>query len=426
MHLSNKQRDVFRFFNDPTYDMLIADGAVRSGKTFALLHGFLLWSLNFAPGHDFGLAGRTIGTLKRNVIYPYIVPLQKDPIIRKLGGIRLNMSGNFFTLAGRTFNWFGGDKETSQFLIQGKTLAGIFFDEVAALLRSFVDQGLARCSVEGAKMVFSCNSSHPNHYFKTDFIDKAADIRALYTHWTMGDNPSLSEAVKERYRRMFTGVFYERNILGRWVAAEGVVFLQFANDPERWILDKPHAAYTRLFIGVDFGGSKAKTVFVLVGICDTDAGPQAHVLNVHVVKDRGCGIDEEQISREHLEFLERATADYGIKPHATYVDHLDTLRVGMQKKCAHLKHRVIFCDKSISLGEWAKLLNSMFNLNMLKMLRRCAVAIEAFKGLLYDDKKDDDRPLDDNVTCDVDTYDATRYGLAPVMRDWLRRGVLAA
>jgi len=422
--LSEKQKDVFRFFGSE-YDMLFADGSVRSGKTFSLLLGFLLWSAEFGEGYDFAIGGRTIGTLKRNIIHPYIVQLQKDPDIEALGGIKFNWADNVFTFAGNSFYWFGGDKETSQFLIQGKTLAGLFLDEVVAMLRSFVDQALARCSVDGAKIVFSCNPGNPSHYFKTDFIDRADELNALYQHWTMDDNPSLTDKVRDRYRRMYSGVFYERYILGKWVAAEGTIFLQFAANPQRWIIEKPLEQYARLFIGVDFGGSKSKTVFILAGIADTDTGPQVHIIKSHKVKDNGFGVDSEQIKNEYGEFFRACVAQFGMRPFVTYTDHMDMLRLDLKKSVVEYEHSVRFVDKgSIELAEWVQFLNTLFNLDMIKIVQGNDFVVESFKGLLFDEKADDDRPLDDGVSCDVDTYDAFRYAIIDVVKDWTRRGII--
>lgn len=445
MILSPKQREVFNFFASD-YDMLFADGAVRSGKTFSLVYGFLFWTASLGRGLDFGLAGRTIGTIKRNIIYPYIVTLQGDADIEALGGIRINWSEHFFTFAGNTFYWFGGDKETSQFLIQGKTLAGLLVDESVTLLRSFVDQALARCSVEGAKIVFSCNPGNPRHFFKTDFIDRAAELNALYQHWSMDDNPALPEKVKERYRRTYSGVFYERYVLGRWVAAEGVVFGAFAANPARWLLPEAATAYSRLYIGVDFGGSKSRTVFVLAGILDTARGPELHILKSHQVTERNAAgrnggdgrsgegqqagfheIDSNQIESEYKAFFEAAIKDFGLTPHLTCTDHLEMLRVGLRRSVAHHSHRVVFVDKSsLSLGEWVGALTAMFNLDLIKIVPGNELVVESLRGLLFDPKADDDRPLDDGRSCDVDTYDATRYAMVEVVKDWIRRGIITS
>jgi hypothetical protein len=118
-------------------------------------------------------------------------------------------------------------------LIQGITLAGVLLDEVVLMPRSFVEQAVARCSVEGAKLWFSCNPGSPEHWFYREWVCKAAEKRLLRLHFTMEDNPALPETVKARYSRLYTGLFYRRYVLGQWCAAEGRIY-DF--DPQRHIL----------------------------------------------------------------------------------------------------------------------------------------------------------------------------------------------
>ena len=100
----------------------------------------------------------------------------------------------------------------------------MFLDEVALMPQSFVNQALARCSVKGSKYWFNCNPEGPNHWFKVEWIDKKKEKNILHLHFTMDDNPSLDEETKDRYKRMFVGVFYQRFILGLWVLAEGIIY----------------------------------------------------------------------------------------------------------------------------------------------------------------------------------------------------------
>ncbi|NCB03489.1 MAG: PBSX family phage terminase large subunit [Spirochaetia bacterium] len=123
-----------------------------------------------------------------------------------------------------TFYLFGGRDERSQDLVQGVTLAGVLFDEVALMPESFVNQAMARCSVEGSKYWFNCNPEGPKHWFKLDHVDMAEEKGYLRIHFELDDNPSLSESIKNRYRTMFKGVFYRRFILGEWVFADGVIY----------------------------------------------------------------------------------------------------------------------------------------------------------------------------------------------------------
>ena len=125
------------------------------------------------------------------------------------------------------FYLFGGKDESSYTLIQGITLAGVLFDEVALMPRSFVNQAMARCSVEGSKLWFNCNPDNPLHWFRQEWILKAPERNALHLHFLMDDNPSLSEDKKAQYRSMFSGVFYQRYILGQWVMGEGLIYDMF-------------------------------------------------------------------------------------------------------------------------------------------------------------------------------------------------------
>lgn len=124
-------------------------------------------------------------------------------------------------------------------------------DEVVLMPESFVKQALARCSVEGARFWFSCNPDNPNHWFKKEWIDRREEHNALRLHFTLDDNPSLSEKKKEQYRRDFTGVFYDRFILGRWVVAEGLVYPMF--DEEKHVLKEPVETEGDYYVSSDYG-----------------------------------------------------------------------------------------------------------------------------------------------------------------------------
>lgn len=128
--------------------------------------------------------------------------------------------------------FFGGKDESSYALIQGITLAGVLLDEVALMPRSFVDQATARCSVTGSKIWMNCNpDGSEEHWLYKEWIDsvhgKAGEKNRLHLHFTMEDNYALSESVRKRYERMYSGVFYDRYVLGKWVMADGLVYPQF-------------------------------------------------------------------------------------------------------------------------------------------------------------------------------------------------------
>ena len=253
-NFSEKQLLTVNWWSKPEYadcDAIICDGAVRSGKTLSMSLGFVFWASYRFRGAVFAICGKTITSLRRNVIAPLLENL------RSVGFICTEkVSRNYvdITLLGNTnrFYYFGGRDESAASLIQGITLSGVFLDETALMPRSFVEQALARCSVSGSKMWFNCNPENPSHWFYREWICKTKEKRALYLHFTMDDNPSLSEKVKSRYKRLYSGAFYERYFLGKWVASEGVVYPMFSSK-KHIVSDLSRFSFERFVISCDYG-----------------------------------------------------------------------------------------------------------------------------------------------------------------------------
>ena len=229
-------------------DAIICDGAVRSGKSLCMFVSFITWAGCSFRNASFAICGRTASSVRRNLLQPYL-PVLKDLGLKcrdevSKGKITVEMNGRE-----NTFWIFGGKDESSASLIQGMTLSGVMFDEVALMPRSFVEQALARCSMEGSKFWFNCNPSNPSHWFYTEWIKKCRQKNALYLHFTMSENPSLSKAVLERYENMYSGAFYERFVKGRWVAADGAVYPMFS---DACMADCPKQC-TRYYVSCDYG-----------------------------------------------------------------------------------------------------------------------------------------------------------------------------
>ena len=224
---SPKQKRVLTWWvpgsRDSGFDAILCDGAVRSGKTLAMGMSFFLWAMSCFEGKKFGVCGKTIASLRRNVLSEIL------PKLEKLGfSWKEKRSENLLILTCRgrqnRFYIFGGRDESSASLIQGITFAGVLLDEVALMPRSFVEQACARCSVAGSRLWFNCNPAGPGHWFYREWVLEAEKRNCLRLSFTMEDNPSLTEAIRNRYRRLYTGVFYRRYILGQWAQAEGRVY----------------------------------------------------------------------------------------------------------------------------------------------------------------------------------------------------------
>lgn len=258
--LSRKQLISMLWWSVPAYcdlDAVIADGSVRSGKTMSMSVGFLTWACTCFEGMSFAICGKTIESLRRNVVLHLRDWLPDEYEIVE----RRSENALLVTYANHTnrFHLFGGRDESSYMLIQGMTLAGVLFDEVALQPRSFVEQALARCSVEGSRFWFNCNPASPEHWFYKEWVLRTDEKNALHLHFTMADNLSLSDKIRKRYESMYSGVFYDRYIRGLWVLAEGLVY---PHAPSGAYYAEPPAACDRFFVSLDYGTQNATAMLL--------------------------------------------------------------------------------------------------------------------------------------------------------------------
>lgn len=408
---SRKQRKVLNWWcsSSPVRDCngIIADGAIRSGKSVAMSLSFVIWAMSEFEACNFAMCGKTIGSFRRNVLFwlklmlhsrGYSVTEQRTEnlVIVRRGSIE-----NYFYV-------FGGKDERSQDLIQGITLAGVFFDEVALMPESFVNQATGRCSVDGSKFWFNCNPGSPAHWFKTGWIDKRQDKRLLYLHFTMDDNLSLTEAVKERYRGMYTGVFFKRYILGEWKSADGVIYRQFADDPERFILDD---VPTDIFIGtmgLDFGGNGSAHAGCLVGI--TRGYRSIVILDEYYRKEV---IDPGTLTDDVCGFVQRSQAQ--CRATSIWCDSAETVLIkGIRTKvfARHIPVEVRNARKG-EIIDRIRLCDMLMSQGRFFIMRRCRHTIAALSEAVWDSKSPTrDRRLDDGST-NIDSLDALEYALEP-------------
>ena len=241
-------------------DGIIADGSIRSGKTVSMSLSFVVWAMECFHEQNFGMCGKTIGSFRRNVLTFLKLMLMsrgykvKDHRADNLLEIRYKSKTNYFYI-------FGGKDERSQDLIQGITLAGLLCDEVALMPESFVNQATGRCSVDGSKFWFNCNPDGPHHWFKKGWVDRADEKNLLYLHFTMDDNLSLTEKIKQRYESLYSGVFFQRYIMGLWVVAEGIIYDMFS-EARHVTASVESVENPKRYVSCDYGTQNA-TVFLM-------------------------------------------------------------------------------------------------------------------------------------------------------------------
>ncbi len=425
---SNQQRKLMHWWRpgltSAENDFVIADGAIRSGKTIAMIIGFLTWSQTMYSGEAFVLAGKTMGALKKNVIKPMLQILEAwgwpYDYVRSGSEPHIDIGSN-------TYYLFGANTEAAQDALQGLTAAGAYLDEAALFPQSFIDQAIGRCSVTGAKIWMNCNPEGPHHYIREEFLVKAKEKKVYHLHFMMTDNLSLSPKVIARYKRAWPhgSVFYKRFILGLWVAADGLIYQQFADNvkdyiiTDKWLQErdennvlKHEIAYA--VIGVDFGGTKSAHSFTLTGF--TKGYKQVVVLDEYYCKKR---INPKQLQDDFIDFVKRARVKY--KVYEAYCDSAEqTLISGLEMAC--VEARVSIDIKNAIKGpinDRIAFYNSLIAQNRWKIMKHCVHIIEAFEQAVYDDKKKNmDVRLDDGLM-NVDSLDSTEYSTESVQDEIL-------
>lgn len=422
---SQKQMQIWRWWwPDSPYrncDGIIADGAIRSGKTIVMAPSFVQWAMMNYSGQCFAICGKTIGALRRNVI----TTLKEQLIRNGMSVVDLRSENTLTVTLGRksnTFYLFGGKDESSADLIQGVTLAGIYFDEVALMPRSFVEKAEGRCSVEGARFWYTCNPEGPSHWFKHEYINVAAEKRLFYAHFVMDDNLTLSRKTKERYKRQFTGVFYQRAILGLWVAAEGRIYTQFSDDliisEKDWrskddydhYISQLHRNIAVVTLGIDFGGNKSYHAFNLTGF--TKGFRQLITL-----KDRRIqGDTPDALEKAFVQFVLECQQEYP-QLHTVYCDSAEQVLIrGLKKAARDAKLAVQINNASkCEIIDRIRFYCMMQGSGRYFILAGCKETIKAFNEAVWDPDAAGDVRLDDGTT-NIDNLDAQEYSSEPFMR----------
>lgn len=412
MALGEKQLQILQFrFSD--YSYLICDGAVRSGKTSLMMVGFVDDAMTRFNGRRFGICGKTVDSATKNIVQPYMAMQYAQKSYR----IKWSRTDKTMTVSKggitNVFEVFGGKDESSYALIQGRTLAGCLIDEVVLQPRSFVDQAMIRCSVTGAKVWFSCNPAAPSHWFYTDWIKKAdkGEINAKHIHFVLRDNPGLSEETIQRYEKSFSGVFYQRYVLGEWVAAEGLVYPFFSAGQDAYLFhgDASHVD-GQFYVSIDYGTHNPCSMGLWV----------IHNGKALRIKESYFDSRAERVQRtdeEHYAELERLTKGYYIQ--AVVVDpsaasFIETIR-------RHGRYLVIPADNDVLNG--IRCVASLMQAGLVTIHESCTASRREFGLYSWDDKAKEDRVVKENDHAMDDIRYFCYTILAPLIRwaDWRRK-----
>lgn len=393
--ISDKQRKILAFPYTQR-DVLICDGAVRSGKTSIMMWAFVDWAMREFDGQRFGICGKTVDSASKNIVVPFIsMALAKERYNLRWRRVDHVLE---ITRCGKTnyFEVFGGKNESSFMLIQGRTLAGVLLDEVVLMPESFVNQALARCSVDGSRIWFSCNPGSPQHWFYKNWIEGSAQRNALYLHFNMRDNPALSDSILARYEAMYSGVFYDRYILGKWVLAEGLIYPMFGDS---CVVDEEPGTEGEYYISCDYGTLNPFSA----QLWHWD-GKTATCLREYYYSGRET--QRNKTDEEYCTEIGRLAGDLPIRSivvdpsAASFIEVLRRKQYIVRKAKNEVLNGIMLTARYLQDGT-------------IKIHRRCKDSIREFGLYRWDDKATEDRPIKENDHA----MDSIRYFAFTILRE---------
>ncbi|SOD72730.1 PBSX family phage terminase large subunit [Jatrophihabitans sp. GAS493] len=408
--LSPKQ---LRSVQDADARVNVWEGSVRSGKTVASLLRWLVYVATSKVRGELVAVSRTRGSAARNIFAPLMSPDLFGDVAKH---VSYTPGADTATVLGRKVWVLGSSDIRSEQVLRGLTCAGAYVDEITLLQEDFFVQLLNRLW-EGAKFFGTTNPGNPAHWLKRKFLDRITDLPDWRSwHFLLDDNPLLSEERKDAIRRENIGLYYRRNVLGEWVAAEGAVFPQW--DPARHTIPWATLPVMQrlLGVGVDYGTTN----------------PSSGVLLGLGVDQRLYAVDEWRhdpaVSQIRLTDAELSTSfrAWLSAAHTPDVTDLVPQWVAIDPAAASFKVQ-LFNDKVRGLTDaendvayGIQTMSSLLGAEQLLITDRCAGLITELPGYSWDDKateKGEDKPL---KTADH-SIDAARYAVATTESLWRGR-----
>lgn len=407
LEFTEKQKQLVRAFKaDKLKRINVLEGSVRSGKTWISLILWAVWVASRPKEHLYMMCAKSLKTLERNCLLP----------MQNLIGdrnFRYSLVGKQGVLFGRKIMLEGANDERSEGKIRGITLGGAYCDELTLFPKDFFVMLLSRLSTPGAKLIATTNPDVPTHWLLTEYLNNEELSDGLFRmFFGIDDNTTLDPEYVAALKREYTGIFYDRFILGLWKAAEGVIYRDFANDTERYLLDEPPDDLVLGVCGLDFGGNGSAHAAALVGI--TRGFKSVVVLEEYYRKEV---IDPETLTDDVCAFIQRSKSRYKLTD--IWCDSAETtlvkgIRMAVTRRKIPIEvhnarkgeiiDRIWFCSMMMAQGRFF-------------VMRHCKHTIDALSSSVWDSKSvTKDRRLDDG-NYNIDSLDALEYALEPYMSD---------
>lgn len=395
--LSEKQK---QFLKDDLHRINLLYGSVRSGKTWISLLKWAIWIGQQAQDKQFLMVGKTITTLKRNCL----------GLLETLIGdnITYSISQKKATIFGRTVWLEGANDERSESKIRGMTLLGCYIDELTQIPQDFYLMALSRLSEKGAVFLATTNPDHPKHYVKTEIIDNDLLDKQIIK-FLLDDNIFLDETYKENLKKEYTGVYYSRFIDGNFVRAEGIVFRDFADNTEKYLIDKNDVpkSFKSVGIGYDLGGNKSNFALVATGI---SRDSQVTVLRAVEIEPQDMKL--EDVEKAAIEFIQGVEKDYNCRAEYCYIDDNYYTTVNSLNNWRYIFDSAARIKSTMPLEDRPLMLNKLMAQGRFKMIEgECEPLIEQLENAVFDDRAEKAIICDDG-SMNIDCIDAFFYSIA--------------
>ena len=395
--LSEKQK---KFLKDDLRRINLLYGSVRSGKTWISLLKWAIWIGQQAQDKQFLMVGKTITTLKRNCLV----------LLEELIGdnITYSISQKKAVIFGRTVWLEGANDERSESKIRGMTLLGCYIDELTQIPQDFYLMALSRLSEKGAVFLATTNPDHPKHYVKTEIIDNDL-LDKQVIKFLLDDNIFLDETYKENLKKEYTGVYYSRFINGDFVRAEGIVFRDFADNTEKYLISKEEVPkrFETVGIGYDLGGHKSNFALVATGITRDN-----QVIVLRAVEIIPEDLHLEDVEKAAIEFIQGVEQDYNCCANYCYIDDNYYTTVNSLNNWRYIFDSAARVKSSMPLEDRPLMLNKLMAQGRFKLVKgECEPLVEQLQNVVFDDKAEK-AIIQDNGEMNIDCVDSLYYSFA--------------
>ena len=404
MIYTRKQRRLMRLWQTNKLKRInILEGSVSSGKTWISLVLWAFWvhEMPDAPDHLYLMSARSLTTLKRNCLL----------LLQSLVGesnFRFSISAKEGWLFGRHILLEGANDAQAEAKIRGLTLQGAYVDEATKLPEDFFAMLLSRLRKPGAKLIATTNPDFPGHWLKTKYIDRADQLDLLDMPFVLDDNTTLPPDYVENIKKEYTGVFYDRFILGLWVLAEGIIYPMYEDAIEQPPEPQPgmplNSVYSAFCLSIDYG-----TLNAFAALIWGKYGDIWYALDEYYYSGRNTR--EQKTDEDYANDLDAFIRPYTDGRMETIIDPSAASFITLLRKRSG--YRVRKADNAVMDGirETATAMKK----GLIKISPKCKNWKVEAQGYVWDEKASDDKPVKEADHCLVgETLVNTKDGAKPI------------